>query len=380
MNYLNKKKFTDYEYIYRTFYTPRNLCNIIKAYESIERKINYSWTESQKCMFVYKSLADAMHYTKSNEAEYVDNVDVARSLNGLLYKRAVCSGFALIFKEAMDRIGIECYYQNKSHDHSWNGVMLDGKYYLVDLTWDVCNKTDECGFMYFCRQDGKTFYSNKHHDISNEKEEIVLPAKAMDIDKLRDDYSKILNSKTIYSKEMMTYTNSSGETYNYMLLGEKNGILTYVIRHNDDIDCFYINKDSDIRRALTKEILNTASSSYEHDIKRFARYQRRDGSNFLLCKTSTKLKNGINEYIIIEPTEKNGKPCLKRSTILSENDLINVNEPHFKHVIADYLLSEDRLKRKINYYNGYVGYATNNSEVYYNRDFEIAELGIQNRL
>lgn len=388
LNYLKKKKYNDEDYVTRTFYTPKNLGNIIKYFESIERKINYSWTESQKCMFVYKTLAEAMHYTLKTEPEVVNNTDISRTLNGVLYNRAVCSGFALIFKEAMDRLGIECHYQNKPHHHSWNVVKLDGEYHALDLTWDACGKVNGCGFIYYCRQDSKTFYSNPHHDISNSQEEIRYPARSMDIEKLRTDYSRIVQSKQIYSPEMSTYTNQNNETYSYLLLGEKNGLLTYIVRNGDNINYFYINKDSDIRRVLSREILTSAVYTYNHNIsrgnlpagiKRFTRYKRSDGSNFLICASNAKLKDSVHEYIVIEPTTKNGKPYLKRSTILSENDLINVNDENSKLMIADYLLSPERLSRKVLHYNGYVGYISNH-QVYYDRDFEVDKLGIQNRL
>jgi hypothetical protein len=391
LDYLHKNKYNDYEYMERTFYTPKNLSSIIKTYESIERKIPYSWTEAQKCMYVYKTLVEKMHYILNSESEYENGVDVSRTLNGLLARRAVCSGFALIFKEAMDRLGIECYYQNKAHHHSWNAVKLDGQMYLLDLTWDVVNKTQnqQCSFGYFCRQDSSMFYSNKHHDFGSDREEIRFAAKEMDFEDLKINFNKVNSVDAIYSRELQHYENEKGQEFDYLSIGETQGLRTFIIRKGESLDYYYIDKDGDIRRTLDDDILKSARDGYGHNISRtplpkevktFRKYQRRDGSEFLLHKTSAELKGGISEYILIEPTYRDGKKVLKRSRILSENDLINVNDRKYEEMVANGLLSQERLDRKVKYYNGYVGYVSNRFEIIYDRNFETQELGIQQRM
>lgn len=390
LDYLHKNKYKDAEYIERTFYTPKNLGNIIKVFESIERKITYSWTESQKCMFVYKTLCERMHYQRDDEGTYENGVDVARTLNGLLANRAVCSGFALIFKEAMDRLGIECYYQNMSHHHSWNAVKLDGEYHLLDLTWDIgVKKNNECGFYYFCRQDGIKFYKDKYHDLSGEREEILIPARAKSVKELSDDLTRINSSSVVYSHEMNHYINSRGQEYYYTCLGEKEGFLTYLIRRNDKLNYFYLEKGSDIRSVLNDEILSVANRNYHHNISRttlppkvtrFTNFNRNDGTGFVVYKTNTKLDGGVNEYIVIEPAMVNGKYVLKRSRILSEMDLLHHKDGNVKSTIANELLSRERLRRKVDHFNGYVGYVTPNLDVVYDRSFEVNVLGIQQRM
>ncbi len=390
LDYLHKNKYNDYEYVERTFYTPKNLSSIIRTFESIERKIPYSWTEAQKCMYVYKCLVERMHYLRDSEGEYENGVDVARTLNGLLARRAVCSGFAMIFKEAMDRLGIECYYQNKAHHHSWNAVRLDGEMYLLDLTWDVCKKTNQqCNFYYFCRQNSSMFYSNIAHDFGDDKDEIRFAAKEMDYTQLCENFSKINAVTAIYSHELQHYENPKGQGFDYISIGETKGLRTYIVRKGESIDYYYLDKDSDIRRALDDDVLKAARDNYNHnisrtslpeDIKKFKKYKRENGTEFLLFKTEATLKGGVSEYILIEPITRDGKKVLKRSRILSENDLINVNDSKLEHFVADGLLSQERLERKVRYYNGYVGYISKNFDLVYNRIFETQELGIQQRM
>ena len=55
----------------------------------------------------------------------------------------VCEGYAKSFKVICDQLGIPCVLiggtvtQNgKTEGHMWNGVQLNGKWYLMDVTWD----------------------------------------------------------------------------------------------------------------------------------------------------------------------------------------------------------------------------------------------------
>lgn len=390
LNYLHRNKYNTVDFVERTFYSPRNLSNIIKAFESIERKIPYSWTKTQKCMYVYKTLAEMMYYKMFDDSEYENGIDVGRTMNCLLAKRATSFGFSLVFKEAMERLGIECHFQCMSFDHSWDVVNLYGKLYVVDLTWDVCckSKNRQCTFKYFCTQDSAIFYSNKHHDISNDKDEIRYPTKAMSKDKLKEDYETIKNAFVIYSREMNHYVNQDGETFDYTLVGNTKGLNTYIVRNGDNIDFYYINMDADIRRTLTSALLEVARNSYKHNISRgplepgiktFKKYVRSDGSQFLLFKTEASFKGDVSEYILIEPSYMNDKKVLRRYRILSESSLVDVDDQKYEYMVANGMLSKERLEKKTRYYNGYVGFISKQYELYYNREFETQELGIQQR-
>lgn len=57
----------------------------------------------------------------------------------LVNNKAVCEGYAKAFKILCDRSGIPCVLVGgtaKNQPHMWNYVMIDGKYYLVDCTFD----------------------------------------------------------------------------------------------------------------------------------------------------------------------------------------------------------------------------------------------------
>ena len=70
-------------------------------------------------------------------------------------KKAVCEGYAEAFKVLCDRLGIPCALvcgtaanpSGGQENHKWNAVMLDGAWYLVDVTWD--DQTDAIRSTYF---------------------------------------------------------------------------------------------------------------------------------------------------------------------------------------------------------------------------------------
>ena len=63
LNYVNKDKYNDLDYRERSFYTPRQVSNIIKSFESIERNIDPGWTQLEKAMYIYKVFVENLNYS-----------------------------------------------------------------------------------------------------------------------------------------------------------------------------------------------------------------------------------------------------------------------------------------------------------------------------
>lgn len=77
----------------------------------------------------------------SSETQYAGRI--------LQTRRAVCSGFALLYKHLLSQAGVEVTtvkgfarytdaqagFSTGGIDHEWNAVKLDGEWYLVDVTW-----------------------------------------------------------------------------------------------------------------------------------------------------------------------------------------------------------------------------------------------------
>lgn len=79
----------------------------------------------------------------------------------LLYQKAVCEGFSLLFSEVLNIAHIPCGVisgvsnrNGKQEPHSWNVVKYKNCYYHLDVTWDICTKNTHCGFLsYFMVDD-----------------------------------------------------------------------------------------------------------------------------------------------------------------------------------------------------------------------------------
>ena len=334
-----KSKFNNEHYQKRTYFSAKELCEIIKIYRSIEKKINLDWTETQKAMYVYMKLCNKMQYSGIE----VNGRDYARGIGGLLYNKAVCSGFAMIYKEALDRLGIECYYQNREGHHSWVIAKLDGKYRALELTWDAYNKGPEgCKFNYFNRK-GSNFYQNEHHNIKGEREETEFPITEYTDEELIKDYKVI------------------SEPY-FIKVSAPDDQKEFIIKtHISEIPC-EIEKKLNGRltfKCLGKDVIFPSKA-----------YAREDGSNFILVKVPSK-KTKLYKFAIIEAS----RDGFQIGRIFSEEDLVLLPKEYDKEV-ANGLISRERLKRKIDNFNGYVGYIGENRGIYYDENLERKTLNI----
>lgn len=336
-----KKKFDDEHYQRRTYFSGVELSKIIRIYQSIERKIDLNWTETQKAMFIYKELCNYMQYSECQ----VNGRDYSRGIGGLLYKKAVCSGFAMIFKEAMDRMGIECHYQNIEGHHSWNIAKLDGKYRALELTWDTSHKKGKgCQFYYFNR-DNSDFYSNKHHDLSTEPEECKFPITPYTTEELRKAHGIISKPRIL----------------TIPLTEDSKGYKTTAPVKINHSECEFFLKDG----VLYTHTLGNQPLT-------FKTFTRDDDSSFMILPSALPSNiKGMNRYLVLEPQED----CIKVGRIYSESSLENIPKK-YESTVANGLLSKERLARKINSFNGYVGYVGKNHGIYYSSEFEKKELNI----
>ena len=362
LDYFEKTKFNAEQYISRTIHSPSKLALVVSKFEKLESKIKDSWNENQKCMYIYKMLAEDLHHKYENESGYDDGREVVNNLEGLISGELVRSGFSIVFKEALDRVGIENVYQSTMNDYSWNVVKINGKYRALDLTSDCLNKKpdNECGFLYYGVD--VNFYSNSHHNIDNEAEEKQFSLEPFDIATLNRDFKEISASENKITYEMIQ---SKDGSFSYTKLNEKDGIDEYVIFLNGSLACIYVDSDLDVDTYFSEKNVNTAMRENDNyigkkvlDKSQFSSknyYTRQDGSKFFIEPSSK--KGEVHEVFCYQPEQdENGNVKLDRYTIWSENDLVNCQNPGVKSMIAEHLLSKDRLKRKVEHYNGYVGY------------------------
>lgn len=126
-------------YTNAVIYSKNETIKILEQLESLESGMNAKWSDIQKVIYIYDKLRNNIMYDPKYERKYSSEI---RSLRGLMSRETVCAGYAMIFKECMDRLGITCDYvegyihANKEGGHAWNIIKLNGKFYPIDLTWD----------------------------------------------------------------------------------------------------------------------------------------------------------------------------------------------------------------------------------------------------
>ena len=210
LDYDTKEKYKAQKYVDRTFVSPSGLKNIIKYFEYNENLIDPNWNEFEKAMFLYNALVVDMEYAENYE-KIQSAGTTERSLNGVLYGKLVCAGFAQVYKEMLDRVGIKNYYQNQKDVHAFNVIEIDGKKYGVDVTWDNNDKKNnngKCGFGRFGHD--PEFYSRHGHQLYTEEfdfdsenewdtrkvydtDEEVYDLSLLNMDQLNEYYSHIVS-------------------------------------------------------------------------------------------------------------------------------------------------------------------------------------------
>lgn len=178
-----KQKYNTSRIQRRTYYSPSETSAIICKFEEYEQGINPSWSDLEKAVFMYKRLGETI--------KYEDADDVKRSnLNAILGK-GICTGYASVFKEAMDRLGIECDMINEPARHTWNAIKINGKWYPIDLTWDASNiQTKGIDNLPWFGQN-PAFNKYKNHDAKGEE---VIPNNCFNPQDVSDALNKITSS------------------------------------------------------------------------------------------------------------------------------------------------------------------------------------------
>lgn len=177
-----KPKYNDERYQRRTTYTGREIKQIINQMKIIENSIPKEWNQFQRAKYIYEVLGKGIEYNYNKE-DY--KTQRPSSLAGILDRKAICAGYSLLYKEMMDRQGIECDYvrgigyspnRNRSEKHAWNVLTINGQSFAVDLTWDSANlRKGETQLQYF--GDDHRFFERHEIDPDEKRYQYVSYSK-----------------------------------------------------------------------------------------------------------------------------------------------------------------------------------------------------------
>lgn len=135
-----KEKYNAERYRVRTTYTGWQIKQIISQMKLIEDSIPKEWDQYQRAKYIYEVLGRKIEYNHNKE-DYKSQQ--CSNLTVLLSRKGICAGYSLLYKEMMDRQGIECdyikgigYTNQVRGAHAWNVLTINGQSFPVDLTWD----------------------------------------------------------------------------------------------------------------------------------------------------------------------------------------------------------------------------------------------------
>lgn len=107
--------------------------------QNVLSMIDENMTDVEKALCVHDYLCVEVEYAYQDYLNDSVSLDAHNLKGALVDKIAVCDGYAGAFQYLMHRLSIPCNIItgiSNGGDHAWNQVCLDGKWYLVDVTWD----------------------------------------------------------------------------------------------------------------------------------------------------------------------------------------------------------------------------------------------------
>lgn len=119
----------------------RTVLTKMRAKEIAKRINSLGLSDYDKIKLVHDYLIILNEYSYSESGAY----------NGFYTKVTACNGYSYCFYDIMTELGIPvtCEFGG---NHEWNRVMLDGKWYNMDLTWDDLGGTN-VSYDYFLKCD-----------------------------------------------------------------------------------------------------------------------------------------------------------------------------------------------------------------------------------
>ena len=111
-----------------------------KAISVINQVIKAGMTPAEKAAAIHDYMLVNTAYDYENYLAGSIPSDSYHPYGALILKKAVCNGYAEVFKLFMDVLEISCEFVSGTArgggSHAWNALQIDGQWYFVDVTWD----------------------------------------------------------------------------------------------------------------------------------------------------------------------------------------------------------------------------------------------------
>ena len=190
--------------------------------ETVDSMGIYYVSEFEKVKAIYQFIASHVTYDYEhlNDNNYIlKHSAYAALVNGT----SVCQGYAALFCRMASLVGLNAHYLTgiaNGGEHAWNSVSLNGKYYLVDVTWDSNYKDDHSRYQWFLRGTGNFSdhtcehgygpdYSTEDYAAGSEKE--VSPSSIT----LKPETDTLFNGETILFRAEVFPAEASNKIVNF---------------------------------------------------------------------------------------------------------------------------------------------------------------------
>ena len=113
-----------------------------KVKEAVNELNIYDKSEYEKAKAIYTFICSTVKYDYEHLNDETYNLKYS-AYAALINKTAVCHGYSSLFQKMASLAGLQSHFiigegngGGKWEKHSWNAVSINGKYYLLDSTWD----------------------------------------------------------------------------------------------------------------------------------------------------------------------------------------------------------------------------------------------------
>ncbi len=126
-----------------------------KKINAILSAIPENTTELERERIIYEYITDTVTYDKPTAAAYEKGEDVFSesftAYGALIKGKAVCEGYVKLLQILCYKLGISVTPVEGGGNmaHMWAAINIDGKWYMVDPTWDDADNQLVCYYKYF---------------------------------------------------------------------------------------------------------------------------------------------------------------------------------------------------------------------------------------
>lgn len=144
-----------------TKYSSEDVKKMLEEMENVSKEFvdNLSGTTTEKLIQINEWLIEEASYDETLNAPNTND-----AYGAIIRKNCVCGGYAYAYKYIADMAGLdvlfvtgEVFYDSEddSSFHAWNYAYVNGKWYLIDPTWNINFKKSNCGYYNYLLLDPK---------------------------------------------------------------------------------------------------------------------------------------------------------------------------------------------------------------------------------